>query len=137
MLSFQECLTCLTTLTSSAPKGVLIPKLTLQPLVENAIEHGFEGKGRLMINIGAECEETLVYLLVSDNGKGMGEEKRKELELELERGEVYRQASGIGVVNVNERLKKKFGEEYGIQIKSGKKGGTTVILKVPKEEREG
>jgi len=54
------------------------------------------------------------------------------LRKQLACGEVYRQSNGIGVVNVNERLKRKFGDEYGVEITSNGRNATTVILKMPK-----
>lgn len=110
---------------------VLIPKLTLQPLVENSIEHGFSPKTRLMINVSAEREGRMVCIYISDNGLGIGEQDLQKLREQLVRGEVYRQTSGIGVVNVNERLKRKFGDVYGVEITSNGRNATTVILKLP------
>lgn len=111
---------------------VQIPKLTLQPLVENSIEHGFSPKTRLMINVSAEGEDGMVYIYISDNGQWIGEHDLQKLRKQLACGEVYRQSNGIGVVNVNERLKRKFGDEYGVEITSNGRNATTVILKMPK-----
>lgn len=114
-------------------KKIQISKLTLQPLVENAIEHGYDGKSRLVIDISAECESDMIYIMISDNGVGMSWQELEKLQEQLDGG-VYNKESGIGIVNVNERLKKKFGKESGIEIKTGIKGGMTVIVRIPKEE---
>jgi two-component system sensor histidine kinase YesM len=106
-----------------------IPKLLLQPLVENAILHGFEQLkvgGRIDI-IGTEKKDKIL-ILIKDNGKGMDttfllEEKNiKSLKF-----------SGIGIENVNERIKIHYGKEYGIVIKSEPGRGTTVEVWLPKK----
>lgn len=113
-------------------EDVRIPKLTIQPLVENCIEHGYSGKGRLMINLSGEIEPDMVCVIISDNGRGIADEEMKELERRLGTGEVYRQKCSVGIVNVNERLKKIFGEEYGVEVLPKNTNGTTVIMRIPK-----
>lgn len=116
-------------------REIQIPKLTLQPLVENAIEHGYDGKSRLVIDISAECEPDMICILISDNGVGISEHELQKLREQIE-SEVYHRVSGVGIVNVNERLKRKFGEKSGIEIKAGMKGGMTVIIHIPKQEKD-
>lgn len=116
-------------------REIQIPKLTLQPLVENAIEHGYDGKSRLVIDISAECEPDMICILIRDNGVGISEHELQKLQEQME-SEVYHRASGVGIVNVNERLKRKFGEKSGIEIKAGMKGGMTVIIHIPKQEKD-
>lgn len=113
-------------------EDVQIPKLTLQPLVENAIEHGYKGK-TMIINVSAEAEEDTACVIINDNGKGIAEHDLKELKRRLEAGEVYRQTASVGIVNVNERLKKIYGKEYGIGIISKEGKGTTVVMRIPKK----
>ena len=114
-----------------------MPKLILQPIVENAIIHGIEGipdTGRIVIR----CQFTgkRLILTVSDNGVGMGPERLRELNdrvsniydrFERERGEV----GGIALSNVNNRIKLLFGEDYGINILSEKGAGTDVEITLP------
>lgn len=114
-------------------ENVQIPKLTIQPLVENCIEHGYSGKGRLIISLCAEIEPDMVCVIINDNGLGITDEEMKELERRLESGEVYRQKCSVGIVNVNERLKKIFGDEYGVEVLSRNANGTTVIVRIPKK----
>lgn len=112
-------------------------KLMLQPLVENAIYHGMEfmdGDG--MITVKAWRKEDELYLSVADNGLGMTEDK-VEMILTGKSSSGNGRGSGIGVKNVNERIKLYFGEAYGITIDSEPDEGTTVIIHLPaKDEKE-
>ena len=111
-----------------------IPKLLLQPLVENAIIHGFEGipEGGC-IEIIATNEDGDTHIKICDNGRGMPED-----------AELYTQStkdlkfSGIGISNVEERIKLYFGEQYGLQFAPGAEGGTVVTVILPTlQEGEG
>ena len=112
-------------------------KLMLQPLVENAIYHGMEfmdGDG--LITLKAWREEDELYLSVADNGLGMTEDK-VEMILTGKSTSGNGRGSGIGVKNVNERIKLYFGEAYGLTIDSEPDEGTTVIIHLPaKDEKE-
>lgn len=115
-----------------------LPKLTLQPIVENSIYHGIErkiGKGSLILRIGVSDER--LRIRVSDNGMGMKEETLKLLNEKLRRltlddvepaGE---RRGGIALVNVNNRIKLLFGEEYGITFYSREGVGTDVLIVLP------
>lgn len=118
-------------------KEVLIPKLTLQPIVENAIEHGFQGKGMLLLDISAELDKETAQICVHDNGKGIGEMELAGLRRALKQGETCQTGSGIGIINVNARLKKRYGAEYGVELNSREGSGTTVVLRIPSGEVEG
>ena len=111
-------------------------KLMLQPLVENAIYHGMEfmdGDG--LITIKAWQEEDELYLSVADNGLGMTEDK-VEMILTGKSSSGNGRGSGIGVKNVNERIKLYFGEAYGLTIDSEPDEGTKVTIHLPvKAER--
>ncbi|MDO4264984.1 MAG: sensor histidine kinase [Eubacteriales bacterium] len=106
-------------------------KITLQPLIENAIYHGLNrmiDEGLIRIRVACEGED--VILSVSDNGVGMTEEQCRDI---LEgRSE---SKGGIGLKNVNERVKIYFGEAYGMRIESEPDEGTTVSIRMPKVER--
>ena len=129
-----------------------LPKLTLQPIVENSIYHGIErkiGKGHLVIRISASEER--LYIRISDDGQGMTDAKLKELNEKLRRlgdetddpekdGEKKQTRGGIAVVNVNRRIKLLFGEEYGIHVYSKEGVGTDVVVGLPlvrEENRQG
>ncbi|MCA0991354.1 sensor histidine kinase [Pseudalkalibacillus hwajinpoensis] len=106
-----------------------ILKLTLQPLVENAIHHGLEmndEEGKLLI-IGEIIEGHMVFI-IKDNGEGMDKQKLEEIQSYLLHGG---HARGIGLKNVDNRMKLYFGEDYGLEIESVPNEGTTVTMKIP------
>ena len=106
----------------------LCNKITLQPIIENAIYHGIdrmvdEGK----INIGIHQKGDRIIFTVEDNGVGMTEEQCEEI-LHKDEGDRV----GIGIKNVNDRIKIYFGEEYGLTIQSELDEGTRVTISMPK-----
>lgn len=112
-------------------------KLMLQPLVENAIYHGMEfmdGDGLIMVK--AWREENELYLSVADNGLGMTEDK-VEMILTGKSSSGNGRGSGIGVKNVNERIKLYFGEAYGLTIDSEPDEGTKVTIHLPVKAERG
>ncbi len=115
-----------------------LPKLTMQPIVENAIVHGLEckmGEGRVSINI--EYTKDRLQIRIKDDGTGIDEENviyLNEMFYEqdkrpLELGEGGR--GNIALTNVNSRLKLLFGEEFGLHIFSIKDMGTEVVINMP------
>ncbi|MBS5283311.1 MAG: sensor histidine kinase [Clostridiales bacterium] len=111
-------------------------KLILQPMVENAIYHGMEfmdGDGEILIR--AWKEEGWLFFEVRDNGLGMTEEQVENLFSDT--GHVSsRRGSGIGVKNVNQRIKLYFGKEYGLTIQSEPDEGTAVRICLPAVDYE-
>lgn len=106
-------------------------KLMLQPLVENAIYHGMEfmdGDGEILVR--AWRREDDLYMSVSDNGLGMTQEQVERLFQAADHTSSGR-GSGIGVKNVNERIKLYFGTGYGLEILSEPDEGTTVTAHLP------
>lgn len=113
---------------------VRIPKLTIQPLVENALYHGVrEKRGKSTIKVVCKEQDENVLITVEDNGKGMRPSQKKELENALEEGG----RAGFGAAAVHERIKLYFGKQYGIKIYSEYGEGTRVELRFPKEIRKG
>lgn len=110
-----------------------VVKLIIQPLVENAIYHGIKGIDRQgMIHIRIYEGEDVIYIEVEDNGMGMDEAKTAHFN-QIFRGEALRSEEyGIGLFNVNERIKLNFGEVYGLSMESKQDKGTKVIIKHPK-----
>ena len=110
-------------------KNEKMPKLLLQPVVENAIEHGIdekeEGDKKIFLSFKGQGDD--VEIIVRDNGTGMEQEKAETL--------VTYQAKGYGLKNVNDRIRLLYGEAYGIRIFSEPGEGTTVIMRFPKEIR--
>lgn len=111
-----------------------IPKLTLQPLVENALYHGIKLKRALgTIRISGWMEREHIILQVSDNGVGMTQQRLLELRSAMERDERV----GFGLSAVNQRLRLQFGREYGLSVASREGVGTTVTVRIPYTEKEG
>ena len=111
--------------------GMASLKLMLQPLVENAIYHGMEFKdGDGLIEIRAERKEDGLCFTVQDNGLGMTEEQVDSLLTEHAHVSSKR-GSGIGVKNVNERIRLYFGNEYGLRIESEPDEGTIIHIHLP------
>ena len=116
-----------------------LPKLTLQPLVENAIKHGLEGfvEGGL-ITIRAYTTKKFFYIQVADNGVGMSPERMKQINAGLEADTVDESAEehirgGIALHNVNRRIKFHYGDDYGLTVTGGEAGGTMVEICLPNE----
>lgn len=114
-----------------------LPKLTLQPILENAIIHGTELKlGGGNITIDLESTETRLLIRVSDNGVGMDEKTLFQLNSRLGKNALSVQKEeqskgGLALVNVDHRIRLLFGDEYGLHVFSVKGCGTDVELTLP------
>ena len=115
-----------------------IPKLTLQPILENSIIHGTElkiGAGNLYIRFA--CTQDRLIICISDDGVGMDEETLAALNHKLRRmtmtihGSPEEKQGGIALVNVNNRIHLIFGDEYGMHIYSVPGRGTDVEITIP------
>lgn len=110
-----------------------ILKLTLQPLVENALYHGIKGKRGLgQIRITGCIRDGLLEFQVQDNGIGMKEERLREVR-RIITGEMEhtKEKGGFGLFNVNERIRLNYGREYGLRIESAYGEGTCIWVTVP------
>ena len=126
----------------------LIPRLIIQPVVENVIFHGLEEKlegGKVTIEV-IVTDQNLI-LTISDNGKGIDGQKLKELnsriqsdDVELDEGEKRNQRNtGIALPNIHKRIQLLFGDEYGVNVYSTAGQGTDVEITIPanyKNDRE-
>ncbi|HEX7056776.1 MAG TPA: sensor histidine kinase [Bacilli bacterium] len=111
-----------------------IPKLSLQPIVENAIQYGLEQLTTVCnIRISAIRKGDCLIISVEDNGPGMD----ARLLMQIRKGEVKSKGSGIGLHNIDERIKLLFGEEYGLEVYSERGVGTKVMLRLPFAGRSG
>ena len=111
-----------------------LPKLTLQPLVENALYHGIKMKrGMGHIAILARREGDCVVLQVTDDGAGIPPARLEELRRAMDQGDRV----GFGLATVHERLRLLFGPPYGLEIHSTEGVGTTVCARVPCSGEEG
>lgn len=109
---------------------IMLPKMTLQPLVENAIYHGVKDRGGKygVVRLTARVEDTDAVLVFSDDGAGMSVEKLRELNDSLARPD---DSGSYGVRNVNKRIQILFGEGYGLHYSSNGSGGITVEIRLP------
>jgi len=104
-------------------------KIVLQPLVENAIYHGLKQQAVLgHISVTGRREDGVIVLKVADDGVGMSEEQLRTLS---EKWRSDEGGKGVGVRNVDQRIRLTFGEEYGLEIESELEEGTTVTLRMP------
>lgn len=113
-----------------------IPKITIQPLVENALYHGIKNKrgfGRIVIS-GKKKEQCFV-IQIEDNGIGITEERLKQIRESFQNKSPTGQDS-YGLYNVNERIRLNFGEKYGISIESIYQESTVVSIVLPCIEEE-
>lgn len=107
-----------------------VPKFILQPVIENSINHGMaKDRNDNFISIKANIIEEDIELIVEDNGVGISSERMNVIEENLNQN--LQKKSSIGLMNINSRLKIRFGDKYGIHINSEENRGTTVKLKIP------
>ncbi|WP_414025684.1 sensor histidine kinase [Carnobacterium maltaromaticum] len=120
----------------SAIENLVIPKFSIQPLIENYFVHGIDYM-RIdnVISVKANIEEDKITILIRDNGKGMSSEKIKDLNQSLM--ESHSKFGGsIGILNVNERLRSYFGESYRMCIQETQAHGVTISISFEKEKEE-
>jgi two-component system, sensor histidine kinase YesM len=110
-------------------ESFLIPKLSIQPIVENAIQHGLEESvDGCVISISTSLvNNEQLCVVVEDNGPGMEEGTIES----IFNGEIKSKGTGIGLRNINDRIKLMFGSAYGLEIKSELGKGTKVIITLP------
>ena len=112
----------------------VIPKLTLQPILENAIVHGTASDGRMcFVSLSIKNAADTVVITVKDDGNGIEPEKLRQLNKNLDeaRGE---EKGSFGLFSINRRVRLLYGTEYGIRLESEPGKGTIVILRIPKLE---
>lgn len=115
-----------------------IPNMIIQPMVENAIEHGVSGNiasetQPACIEIKAFRQDNILLIQVRDNGAGMSD---MELSAVMEASSDTEEAGHIGIHNIDSRLKILYGDGYGVHIESEKNQYTCVTLKIPMQEQE-
>lgn len=115
-------------------KDCLVPKLILQPFVENAFFHAFPEGMRGEISVFIKEEKSYLRFDIVDDGVGMGAELLYTLRAKKDKkGEHF---TGIGINNVDDRIKLIYGMDYGINISSEKEKGTTITILLPRKEKE-
>ena len=113
-----------------------IPRISLQPLVENALNHGLKNKhGDKTIEVWAEEKDGLLCIMVKDNGVGMDSDEINR-RLEENDKDMVESGTSIGIYNINARMKMFYGEEYGVHTESTMGEGTCVTLRIPRMKVE-
>ena len=108
-----------------------IPKMILQPFVENAFFHAFPNEQKGTIEIFVRALDGKLQIQIEDDGVGMTSERLMKL---TEKNRKVEHFGGIGINNVDDRLQLIYGQEYGIQIQSEENNGTTVTIFLPKRQ---
>lgn len=111
-----------------------IPRLTLQPIVENVIQHGVRGvRHEKIIRLNVRRQEEMLVITISDNGVGMDPTAIRERLRRNDREEIEKGRS-IGLVNVNARIRILYGDDCGVAVDSAPGEGTVVTVKMPARE---
>lgn len=111
-----------------------IPKLLLQPVVENSLVHGMKDAHCVSVTITARMEDSTLVLCVEDNGSGISREKLTELREALEQEDIYREH--IGLYNSHRVVRLLYGPSYGLTIESSPGNGTRVSVTLPADMEE-
>jgi sensor histidine kinase YesM len=128
------------TIIESVAAQCLVPKMILQPLVENALIHGLDqsGKQDKRIIIRVWIERDLLFCQVEDNGKGLDDEQLLLLDSKSnKRDGVKERLSGIGLKHIREKIRLYYGPDYYMHIISKPNQGTTIRLTLPIHQSEG
>ena len=115
----------------------VIPKLLLQPLVENALYHGVKCKrGKSEIFVSGRLEGEKLIFTVQDTGKGMTEEALEKLRENIRKGISEHGSDSFGLANIEQRIRHYYGETYGLTIESRENEGTKAVIVIPAKESE-
>lgn len=115
---------------------VKILPLLIQPIVENSFVHGLEPQsGKGIISLTLSIERGALCIRVRDNGMGIEAARLEEIRHSLESSE-YAQGTSIGIVNVNQRIKLHYGEQWGISLESTPGRGSIVTIRLPVQEED-
>lgn len=101
---------------------VPVPPLVLQPLVENALRHGQSPQGEVQLNLETHLNEQSLVISISDQGPGLPVHT------------TWQDGSGIGLRNVRERLERKYGEGFGLELADNEPSGARITITIPKEQ---
>ena len=114
--------------------NLMIPKLLIEPIVENSLKHGLENTESILVTICGRKVLQLIELVVEDNGIGMKEEKLEKIQALLNNENA--DSEHIGLYNVERSMKLLYGNEYGLQISSKYGSGTKVVMRFPIKDGE-
>lgn len=116
---------------SSEIQNCIVPKLIIQPIVENAIVHGMDTEiSFIEVKIEGRLEGEDIVFIIRDNGKGIDADKINMM-LQASENKNKNGFNGMGIKNVNERIKLYFGDQYGLYYLSNIENGTEVIMRLP------
>lgn len=115
-------------------KSYRVPRLILQPIVENAYKYGLEGRRKQgYIRVAAYVHDDVLNVSVEDNGEKLTDEDIEELKHKLKhQGD---EMEYTGILNVQRRLQIRFGQNYGVYVARGEWGGLRVVLKMPWQQK--
>lgn len=121
--------------------GVHVPKMILQPIIENAVFHGLEPKrGPGTVTLRVFFSQAELHLIIEDNGVGIPESVMKQINAMLRGEDIFSSGEQIehrgAIQNVNARLQMYFGHQYGVFIHSGEMEGTDVELVLPRQQEQ-
>ena len=120
---------------AESAKACFVPKLLLQPVVENAIHYGANAEGEIHITTRIAATDGNLHIRIEDAGTGMEAETLKHLRCMMERGE--NSSIHTGIYNIHRRIQLLYGMEYGIEITRRAEGGTCVAMLLPMDDGEG
>lgn len=112
-------------------ENIGLPKLLLQPFIENAIVHGLSEKTAGEISIRAKKMDQWILIMISDNGKGMSENQLKELNRMLKIDFEETSYNRVGLMNIAKRLKLYYGSNTDIELQQNENGGITIVIQIP------
>ena len=110
-------------------RDCVVPKLIIQPMIENAINHGYAKKEKLYIELNIFTEENKLVLEIIDDGDGFSKERLEEIVTSLSQDGL--ETNHIGLYNVSRRIQLLYGEQYGLHIDSVQGEGTKVTIYLP------
>ena len=111
-----------------------VPKLMLQPMIENAVKYGFGNQLNLKVELSAYIHEEKLIMICRDNGVGMSQTTLSELTALLEQKENTSRHSGL--YNIHRRIRLLYGTPYGVEIRSTEGHGTMLVVTLPVREQE-
>lgn len=111
---------------------ITIPPLVLQPIIENSVKHGMQGRNEICVQITVFLKDGQLYIEISDDGAGMSEKRLYQVREELMSSKT--DIDHIGIRNVHQRIQLIYGAEYGLTIESMYDRGTTVRFNLPFDE---
>ena len=108
----------------------LVPRMILQPIIENALKYAFAGISEPKIHVGWRIMDRVIEIDIADNGIGIAESQLRAVRMRLAE-DIVPEGSGIGLYNTNKRIQLMFGRSFGLDINSQEGSGTSVVIRLP------